>query len=65
MYTMSRPQYNRIVHESPLFTEIKQNGVRGHNLKPIVLTLDEFEAFRLAYQLGFSHASAADEMEIS
>ena len=62
---MPRPQYNRIVHEPPLFSDFKPIGVRGHNLKPIILTLDEFEAFRLADQLGLSHALAADEMEIS
>lgn len=62
---MSRPQDKRIVHEPPLFSDFKPIGVRGQNLKPIVLTLDEFEAFRLADQLGFSHALAADEMEIS
>lgn len=62
---MPRPQFNRIVHEPPLYTDFKPVGVRGHDLKRIVLTLDEFEAFRLADQLGFSHALAADEMEIS
>jgi predicted DNA-binding protein (UPF0251 family) len=62
---MPRPQYNRIVHEPPLFSEFKPIGLRGKDLKQIVLTLDEFEAFRLADQLGFSHAMAAEEMEIS
>ena len=62
---MPRPQYNRIVHEPPLFSDFKPIGVRGHDLEQIILTLDEFEAFRLADQLGFSHALAADEMEIS
>ena len=62
---MPRPQYNRIVHEPPLFSNFKPIGVRGRDLEQIVLTLDEFEAFRLADQLGFSHAMAADEMEIS
>lgn len=62
---MPRPQYKRIVHEPPLFTEFKPIGVRGQHLKQIILTLDEFEAFRLADQLGFSHAMAAEEMEIS
>ncbi len=62
---MSRPQYNRIVHEPPLYSEFKPVGVRGHSLQKIVLTLDEFEAFRLADQLGYSHAMAADEMGIS
>lgn len=62
---MARPQYNRIVHEPPLFPEFKPIGVRVQDLKQIVLTLDEFEAFRLADQMGLSHAMAADEMEIS
>jgi predicted DNA-binding protein (UPF0251 family) len=62
---MPRPQYNRIVHEPPLFSEFKPIGVRGRDLKQIVMTLDEFEALRLADQLGFSHAMAAEEMEIS
>ena len=62
---MPRPQYNRIVHEPPLFSEFKPIGRRKKDLEQIVLTLDEFEAFRLADQLGFSHAVAAEEMEIS
>jgi len=62
---MPRPQFNRIVHEPPLYSDFKPIGVRAQNLEQIVLTLDEFEAFRLADQLGFSHALAANEMEIS
>ena len=62
---MPRPQDNRIVHEPPLFSEFKPLGVRGRNLEQILLTLDEFEAFRLADFAGLSHAEAADEMEIS
>ena len=62
---MPRPQDNRIVHEPPLFSEFKPAGVKGRNLEQILLTLDEFEAFRLADSIGLSHAEAADEMEIS
>ncbi len=62
---MPRPQFNRIVHEPPLYSQFKPLGVRGQDVKQIVLSLDEFEAFRLADQLGYSHAQAADEMEIS
>lgn len=40
-------------------------GVRGQDLEQILLTLDEYEALRLADQLGFSHEEAAEEMEIS
>jgi len=62
---MPRPQFNRIVHEPPLYSDFKPIGIRRHHLEQIILTLDEFEAFRLADQLGLSHALAADEMEIS
>jgi predicted DNA-binding protein (UPF0251 family) len=62
---MPRPQFNRIVNEPPLYSHFKPTGVKGQDLKQIVLTLDEFEAFRLADQLGYSHAQAADEMDIS
>ena len=62
---MPRSQDNRIVYEPPLYSDFKPIGVRGHDLKQIILTLDEFEAFRLADKLGLSHALAADEMEIS
>ena len=58
---MPRPQDNRIVHEPPLFSEFKPTGVQGRNLEQILLTLDEFEAFRLADSLGLSHAEAGDE----
>lgn len=62
---MPRPKSNRIVHEPPLHTEFKPVGTRGQALEVIDLTLDEFEALRLADQMGMSHAEAADEMEIS
>ncbi|MCF8299101.1 MAG: DUF134 domain-containing protein [Saprospiraceae bacterium] len=62
---MPRPQDNRIVHEPPLFTEFKPIGVMARDLEQIMLSLDEFEAIRLADYNGLSHAEAADEMEIS
>ena len=62
---MSRPQDKRIVHEPPLFTDFKPLGIKGQDLEQILLTLDEYEAFRLADFKGLSHAEAADEMEIS
>ncbi len=62
---MPRPQNNRIVNEPPLFTEFKPVGVNRPDLDQVLLSLDELEAFRLADKLGFSHANAADEMEIS
>ena len=62
---MPRPQSNRIVHEPPMFTDFKPVGVKGISLDQVILTIDEFEAFRLADNLGLSHEEAAEEMEIS
>jgi len=62
---MPRPQFNRIVNEPPLYSHFRPTGVKGEDAKEIILTLDEFEAFRLADQLGHSHAHAAGEMDIS
>ena len=62
---MPRPQNNRIVHEPPIFTDFKPVGVKGVSLEQVMLSLDEFEAFRLADYLGLSHEEAAEEMEIS
>lgn len=62
---MSRPKNNRIVHEPPLFSAFKPIGVKASELDPVLLSLDEFEALRLADNLGLSHEEAAEEMGIS
>lgn len=62
---MPRPQNNRIVNEPPLYVEFKPIGVAGISLNQVLLTLDEFEATRLADYRGLSHEAAADEMNIS
>lgn len=62
---MPRPSNNRIVQKPPLFTEFKPMGVASKLLNQAILSLDEFEAFRLSDYIGLSHAEAADEMEIS
>ena len=62
---MPRPQNNRIVHEPPLFSEFKPIGIKGQSLEQIILSLDEFEAIRLADYMKYSHEEAAEEMEIS
>jgi predicted DNA-binding protein (UPF0251 family) len=62
---MPRPKSNRIVHEPPLYREFKPVGTRGQTLEIIDLSLDEFEALRLADQQAMSHAEAAEEMEQS
>lgn len=62
---MPRPSNNRLVYEPPLFTEFKPVGVAVKSLRRNSLTLDEYEAVRLADQLGLSHEEAADEIQIS
>ena len=62
---MSRPKNDRIVHEPPVFTEFKPVGVAGRSLDQIALSIDEFEAIRLADYKGLTHEEAAGEMEIS
>jgi len=62
---MPRRKKNRIVCNPPLYTEFKPVGIRSRQLARTVLTLDEYEAVRLADGLRMSHADAAEEMEIS
>ena len=62
---MPRPQKERIVHQPPLFTDFKPVGVKMNFLEQVSLTLDEYEAFRLADFIGLSHDEASNEMDIS
>lgn len=62
---MPRNEINRTVHTPPLFSEFKPIGIQVQQLQQAQLTLDEFEALRLADYLGLSHAECADEMGVS
>ena len=62
---MARPRNNRVVHEPPQFAAFKPVGVPGRDLRSVELSIDEFEAVRLADYMGMSHEEAAKEMEIS
>lgn len=62
---MPRPKNNRMVQEPPLFVEFKPTGIAGKNLQQTWLSLDEFEAVRLADYEGMSHEEAANEMHVS
>ena len=62
---MPRPPKNRRVNEPPLFTEFKPMGVAPGMLDTVVMTIDEYEALRLADYEGMSHEQAAEQMEIS
>ena len=62
---MARPEKERLVFKPPLFTEFKPIGIVRKEVMEIQLSLDEYEALRLADHLGLSHEEAAEEMEIS
>ena len=62
---MARPKNNRRVHTPPLFSGFKPVGVKRGSLQTVNLSLDEYEAIRLADKLGLSHLQASQEMSIS
>ncbi|HHH54855.1 MAG TPA: DUF134 domain-containing protein [Bacteroidetes bacterium] len=62
---MSRNKKERTIGFPPLFTSFKPVGVAGRHLSNIILTIDEYEAIRLADFEGFNHDEAATEMNIS
>ncbi len=62
---MPRPQKERMVHQPPLFSEFKPIGVYGKMLSETKMTIDEYEAIRLADYEGLDHLQASEEMEIS
>ena len=62
---MARPEIKRLVNKPPLFTDFKPLGTAIRLLEVVQLSLDEYEAFRLADNLGLSHEESSQEMEIS
>ena len=62
---MPRPEKKRIVNTPPLFNSFKPTGFGRSQLKSIAMSLDEYEAIRLADYEGLDHAEAAELMEIS
>ena len=62
---MPRPQKLRSVHRPPRHSGFKPTGMPSRFLEKIALTLDEFEAIRLADFLGLDHEDSARQMEIS
>ncbi len=62
----SRGAYRkRRIASPPRFSNFKPSGIRRTGLKQAVITLDEYEAFRLADYEGYSHLEASDQMDIS
>ena len=62
---MPRPKKERKVHKPPIYSRFKPSGIPAKGLKEIILTLDEYEAIRLADFMGMLQEEAAAEMEIS
>ena len=62
---MRGPYRKRRIHMPPRFGHFKPAGVPRRLLKRIDLTLDEYEAIRLADYEGLEHLEAAGKMNIS
>jgi predicted DNA-binding protein (UPF0251 family) len=60
-----RPKLNRCVSGIPGATFFKPRGIPMTMLETVVLTLDEFEALRLADKEGQYHEQAAGSMGVS
>lgn len=62
---MSRPQCCRRVAGTPIVSVFHPAGIPSPELVEIVLTLDEFEAIRLADLEGLYQEQAAERMSVS
>ncbi|MCX5807188.1 MAG: DUF134 domain-containing protein [Proteobacteria bacterium] len=62
---MSRPKKCRCINCSPNASYFKPKGIPLINLEEVLLSLDEFEAIRLADHEGLYHEEAAVRMSIS
>lgn len=62
---MSRPKIDRIVACPPRFNSFKPLGVRRTDLEKVVLSLDEYEAIKLANYDKLGQQEASEEMGVS
>jgi uncharacterized protein len=62
---LPRPKCCRNIGLMPENTSFRPEGVRVSSCDEIQLTLDEFEAFRLAHYEGMYHEQAASLMNVS
>jgi predicted DNA-binding protein (UPF0251 family) len=62
---MRGPYRKRRIHQPPNFQNFKPTGIPRKILKTLTLTVDEYEAIRLADYHGFEHLQAAEKMNIS
>lgn len=62
---MPRPECNRIVSELPATSVFKPQGIAHQLLERVELTVDEFEAIRLADLHGLYQEQGAEQMQVS
>ena len=62
---MREPYRKRRIHQPPNFKNFKPSGIPHNRLKTVTLTVDEYEAIRLADHLGLEHLQASEKMAIS
>jgi uncharacterized protein len=62
---LARPVSNRIVKRVPIVGWFKPQGIPMRHLEKVQLTVDEYEAIRLADLEGMYQEDAAKEMQIS
>ncbi len=62
---MRGPYRKRRVDAPPRFNQFKPAGVPARTLTTITLSVDEYEALRLADYLGLDHTAAGERMMIS
>ncbi|MFO7734636.1 MAG: DUF134 domain-containing protein [bacterium] len=62
---MVRPKKQRMIKHPPPFRKFKPAGIPGKVVESIILSIDEYEAIRLADYEGFSHAESAEKMCVS
>ncbi|MEA2103604.1 MAG: DUF134 domain-containing protein [Candidatus Cloacimonadota bacterium] len=62
---MTRSRKSRRIQKPPLFQRFKPAGVRARTLQRVVISVDEYEALRLADCESMEHKQAAEEMNIS
>ena len=62
---MRGPYRKRRIQQPPYFRNFKPSGIPGNLVKTISITVDEYEAVRLADYHGLEHAQAAEKMAIS
>lgn len=62
---MRGPYRKRRINQPPNFKNFKPSGIPRKLLKTIAITIDEYEAIRLADYHGLEHLQAAEKMAIS